>query len=518
MVVSLRKNLYLVIFVSIFIGVLILANNVEGLTPAEIVYDGTVELNLQVEGELSTIAYDGSNLWGLMYNWSSDELILFKISLTTGIAESSNVISGTVLGYAHLSVYFNNYIWVITNYYDTNVSRYIHYIYRINPSTNTIVDYQMINVSGSFWINSMTVYQNKILLLISDQTTVKIVELDYETGGLIETNLESNFNTTELRSNMLGTFGDSLIQYTYGGEIYDEKSNLLRNITEDFPYNASFVEIWDLDTSPDGSKVTLLVYADYYEQNQQKYGYFIMKYHKKKTTEGVTTEATPTEPVTASSVAVATVAAATATAAVASMATTASTAATATAATTSAAGIGSSAVSMFPLSSKGEGLERFWKYGLRAGKALSKLIGRKKKDEEKFSKPSYVKALVLLAIVSSIVSLAIYVWVAGFLSDFFALTSIVMIGVGLGFGVFGALIGYLLLYAIRNNLLPPATTFGKIGLFASLIGGLYGILTSIFKFLLILGIVSIVGIVVIMLIGFVFAVSAYGMTLGLYNE
>jgi len=262
---------------------------------------------------------------------------------------------------------------------------------------------------------------------------------------------------------------------------------------------------------------------EYYENSKKNYGLFIMLYQIKEKGGGLPGadigEASPTEPVGASSVVVATASAITATASVAAVATAAATTTATTTTTVAAAGTGAGAAAagVVPLPSREGGLGNLWKYGLKAGKALSKLLRRKKKDEEKFSKPSYLKTMIYLAIISAVISIAISIVKPSLLAEVLAILSVAFIGIGLGFGVFGSIIGFLLYSAIRNNLLPPTTRFGMLGLIGSIIGGVYGVITSIIKFLAVIGLVSIIGIIIIAGIGFVFAMAAYSFTLGLYE-
>lgn len=520
-----RKRSIIIIFAAVFIGTLLLTSGVSAISSADIKLKRIVKL--EAEDVWGSTIYDGENLWMLETDWRTGQVYLLTFSPINGSLLSNQSLSVEFFGDIYATTYIQGKLVVITSEYNSTLDRYQYFLYTINLAYPNNASYIDVSIPEEYYLIDITAQGNNIFAILGskNQSGYRIVKIDPTDGTVTGATQQINFNTTEMHYLRIGYIGDSLVVYTGKGEIYDMNGKLLCNATKDLEgkYNITFTEVISLSNTPDGKDFAILMYANYHPVGEfsynQEYGYFVMIYQTQPSAPSQVVDlgsTDPAEPVTSSSIAVSTIAAASASASAIAVSTSSS-ATTAGAATTAGTSVGATTTSVLPAGRGGES-NKLWNYGLKIGKSLAKLIKRKKKkEEERFEKPSYLKLLIYLAIASAVVALALIVFRLDLLVNIFSVASIVFIGVGLGFGSFGFLIGYLLVRAIKKNLLPPATTFGKLGLYASIIGGAYGIGTSILKFLAIVGIVSLVGIVIIGFIGFAFAMAAYGYTLGLYS-
>ena len=569
-----KWRLTILVFVFTFIIVLVLSPSTKALTSEQFVLNDLKELpeNTFIGYK---IAFDGNFIYSF-YPENTSTITVWKYNLDAEIIEGYDLgipSSGFDSYYSGIETDGTNLYILIYNYTSTN---YTFVVYNMNSRSiqkSITIDTLNVNgylldleyVSGDLYTISISsnIELEKGITVNSANPNVTVYRLDPNTGKLAREDLDTSVTTKNYGLGQhFAYIGDEFIIDLYPAAIATLSGNIIANTTEqtpnlNIPQGSEIISeesvIAAMDSSPNNTDL-LAVVEKYVQYNQSgNIGYASVSYLVKYTynssggtslTGGLTGEPDVTEPITASSIAVATVSATAAAGAVstaaASTATgtaggiTASSAggatASGTAGTSGAGGVGSSGASTTgvgtssaELTVKSTGISgRIERYGIRIGKYALKLLKRKKKrgegEEEKFEKPSFIKLMVYLAIISGVLTGLFFLFNKGILADLFVAGSTLVTGIGFSFGVFGLLTGYLLWKALKQGLLPPATLIGKISIFASILGGAYGFITSALKLWGAFGFISIFAWLVLCSVGFIFAYAAYVSTLRVYGR
>ncbi len=555
------KIRYVLIFVVTFAVVMLVLTPAYSITSSDITLIDVHEVNLSRPHGLFNLAFDGESIYYVnVSNEGNFNIIKFDLDLnvleTYDLGLSSNnyerfgsqIETNGDIAYILLK---NNTNWYKLFTYDFNDNSLVEEIsFPMENISGDIIGVEL--VEGNFYIAS-EVYTSSYYdcggLFKPDavNVTLFLYKVDLEAKKIFKikslSSGEYNFVT---RVSSFTFLKDEFVFGTYNMGLYTVDGALLRNLTTagDIPefqapngYNVTFKEDYleVMDSSPNNDKLLISVsrYAmlesDGTEQDVFKL--FLLAYNigGASASSGESQIETPyvpnvSEPVTSSSIVVSTTSAVIVTVATGAVASTTSAGSVATgaAATTAIAGSAiSSSVAVGSLDAN-RIFGKYGRYGANLGKYALKLFRRKKKGEGEeeimFEKPSLIKFMLYLAILSGSITGAFMLVGSRVLSDLILAASTLLTGIGFAFGGFGLLTGYLFIRGIKIGVLPEATRFVKLSLLGSIIGGLYGIATSGIKLVGAFGFVVIVVLLLLLVISVAFSYAAYMLTIGIYSD
>lgn len=551
-----RKISYALLFAGTFIAVMLLLTPMHSLASSDLALEDVHEVDFEGFHELFSWTFDGENVYYL--NATSEGFVIVKLNLNWNVIETYDLdlSSNNYYTYGSYLESSGNVIYLLL---ENTSDWYNLFVYDLNDNTlEKTMDFNSSNIpgyllgmesfNGTLYIASIEYLSSSLanvkLAPLAEKSILHLYKLDIEEKTIteIETLSSETYDFVSYVSSFV-YLKDGFVFGTSNLGLFTIDGTLLRNMTEagDIPeyrvpegYNATYNEVYLslLDSSPNNEKLLAGVFRYVYLESGESSEYVNKLYILTYTTvpkEALIPIEQPdvSEPVTASSVAISTASAVVVTATVGTVATTAGSAGVSTAGAGSAAGATTASVGGTVSASVATGsfdanrlFGRYGKYGTNLGKYALKLFRRKKKkgeEEVTFEKPSLIKFMVYLAIISGAITGVFMFLKQGILSELMVALSTLLTGIGFTFGGFGLLTGYLFIRGIKVGVLPRATTFVKLSLIASVIGGAYGIITSGLKLTGAFGLIVIGVAVLLLVVAIAFAYAAYMMTLNIYG-
>ncbi len=423
--------------------------------------------------EIMDIAYGDNYFWGIAFTWSGGDhnLVLMKFNKDFEPLSTIDLAIDAYNSYIQGITYRDGYIWSIL------VNGSINYLARISMDGTVKIEHNLTNI--------LHLSDNEYLVDVEFLAGEPVV---LHADGLLENlNGEIVLNATKYIGSM-----SSDTSYSFDGlSIYNDK------LVVKYSYYSRLTNGNNLESMEEGSGFLIF--------NIQSEG---------ETSSGGPIPEKDAPAVATSSLASAAVAVgagALVTAAAAGTPATVTTAGSAMSQTTgsprvSTAGIESS-VGGPSLSGKLRSL------ALKMAKFLAKLIRRKKKreeGEEEFEKPSFFKTTIFLAIIGAIIGGYIGLVLSKPIMQLF---SVLSSSIGLSLGAFGATIGSILLYFYLKSVIILKRIVKKLSLYASVIGGYYGVISSTITLVSLTGYLGLLAFLVLVVIASLIGIIVLGLSL-----
>jgi len=439
------------------------------LTTASILNNYSIEDSF----EIMDLAYGDNSFWAIALTWSETghELALIKFTTDFEIVSMTNISINPINSYLSGITYKDGYIWSIL------INDSINYLARIDMNGAIRIEYNLTD-----------------LLKIS--TNEYVVDVEFLSG-------------------------DPIVLYD-NGLLKNLEGEIILNATNYIDLNNSLDASYWFDALSLYNDKLVIKYNYRINSMSNKYltgvesgtGFMIFSIQKESTSTGgvISEENAP---------AVATSSLASAAVAVGAGALVATAAAGAPATMTAAGSITSQSSGSTQVSTTGiEGtvggpslIGKLRSIALKIAKILMKLIRRKKKKEEgeeEFEKPSFLKVTIFLTFVGAIIGGFIGVSLSKPIMQLF---SVLSSSISLPLGGFGATIGSILVYFYMKNIIVLKSIIKKISLFASAIGGYYGLVTSTLTLISLAGYLGLIAFLLLSSISIVIGIVVLGLTL-----
>ena len=385
----------------------------------------------------------------------------------------------------------DGYFWIIAFNWTEESEEYLVLKYTENFDLVSTIKLKLGN--GYPWVSGATYNEGRLWILFSNETKYYIAIVSSDGEILIRYNITNLINGDEVYAVDVEYIENKLTILLNNGTIIDLDGHLVLNaITFTTLVNDSNLSFYFTSISVEENKMA--IQANYYARYQATkyntavsgYGVRILLFNVPKPSGGISATTTTQAATTGAVSAVIATTSAGVAVAVSGTATSTSTGVSATGGEIKTVGTIQTATTGSPGTSTI--FDKIRSFGLKIASKLPRFLRRKKKkedEEEEYQKPSFTKTTLLLASIALVIGAIVGVIVG---KAFTELLTVITSSIGLTLGTFGATIGTLILYVYKKGVIVVRKLLTKLALIVSALGGYYGIISSSFALISLLGI------------------------------